>query len=82
MKPLFLYLGAETIPSQNPDVRFEIDHDPKHCVDLPDYDAIKPDARLKDPEKIEADLAAKRAKAGSGIRRSASLRGFDDDMDR
>lgn len=63
MKPLFLYLDAETIPSQNPDVRFEIDHDPKYAVDLPDYDAIKPDARLKDPEKIADDLVAKRAKA-------------------
>lgn len=58
---LYLYIDIETIPSQDPIVLAAIRE--KHVVAPLDLDALKPDARLTDPTKIEADLEKKRAKA-------------------
>lgn len=56
--PLTLFIDTETAPSHDPAVRAEIDA--KHVVDL---DGIKAAANLKDPEKISADIARRRADA-------------------
>ncbi|HEY8578184.1 MAG TPA: hypothetical protein VIL88_17800 [Devosia sp.] len=57
----FLYADIETIPSADPSVFGEIvERFPAPVLNL---DSIKADGRFKDLEKIEADVAAKRAKA-------------------
>jgi 3'-5' exonuclease len=61
LSTLFLYLDIETIPSQDPAVRAEIDA--KHTVPALDLESIQPAANLKDPEKVAADLEKRRAKA-------------------
>nr|WP_295884166.1 hypothetical protein [uncultured Devosia sp.] len=58
---LYLYIDIETIPSQDPAVLEAIRA--KHVVEAPDLLAIKPDARLTDPAKIEADRLKKTIKA-------------------
>lgn len=58
---LYLYLDIETIPSQDPAVLEAIRA--KHVVAPLDLSAVEADKRLKDPEKIEEDLARKRQKA-------------------
>lgn len=58
---LYLYIDIETIPSQDPAVLEAIRA--KHVVPPLDLDAVKADARLTDPAKIEADVEKKRAKA-------------------
>ena len=56
--PLTLFIDTETAPSHDPAVRAAIEA--KHAVDL---DSIKAAANLKDPEKIAADIAKRRADA-------------------
>lgn len=58
---LYLYVDIETIPSQDPTVLEAIRA--KHVVAGIDLNAVEADKRLKDPEKIEGDLARKREKA-------------------
>ncbi|GLQ53617.1 hypothetical protein [Devosia nitrariae] len=58
---LYLYVDIETIPSQDATLIDAIRA--KHNVAEPQLDAIEPDRRLKDPEKIADDLARKREKA-------------------
>jgi len=56
--PLTLFIDTETAPSHDPAVRAAIEA--KHAVDL---DSIKAAANLKDPEKVAADIAKRRADA-------------------
>lgn len=65
-----IFLDLETLPDGTPDYSECVD--PASIVVMHDDERIKPDKRLKDPEKVAADVEKKRAALQAKLREEAA----------